>query len=58
MMCVGVSSVVIVDRSHMCAYFKQLVVVIMRGDGEVMVTCCVVLCCVMLLLYMYDVVVL
>ena len=53
MMCVGVSSVVIVDRSHMCAYFKQLVMVIMRGDGEVMVTCCVVL-----LLYMYDVVVL
>ena len=45
--------VVIVDRSHMCAYFKQLVMVIMRGDGEVMVTCCVVL-----LLYMYDVVML
>ena len=31
------------DRSQMCAYFKQLVMVIMRGDGEVMVTCCVVL---------------
>ena len=46
--------VVIVDRSHMCAYFKQLVMVIMRGDGEVMVTCCVVLC----YCYMYDVVVL